>query len=98
MNDAPSKWHSALGRLPIVEAGCWAIGGSVALALHGLPVVPRDLDLLADHIAVRTLIMGLGDAVRSDEHQWDRGDVRAVRRVLAVVEDMEVEKIGRAHV
>jgi len=91
MNDAPSKWHSALGRLPVVEAGCWAIGGSVALALHGLPVVPRDLDLLADHISAEALIVGFGDAVMSDEHQWERGDVRAARRVMAVVEDMEVE-------
>lgn len=27
----------------------------------------------------------------SDEARWDRGDVRAVRRVLAVVHDVEVE-------
>jgi hypothetical protein len=56
-----------------------------------LPVDPRDLDLLADHVAAAELVNGLGEAVVSDETRWDRGDVRAVRRALAVVHGVEVE-------
>jgi len=56
-----------------------------------LPVDPRDLDLLVDHVAAAELIYGLRGAVVSDEANWDRGDVRAVRRVLATVHGVEVE-------
>jgi hypothetical protein len=56
-----------------------------------LPVDPRDLDLLADDVAAAELIYELRGAVVSDEAYWDRGDVRAVRRVLAVVHGVEVE-------
>jgi hypothetical protein len=56
-----------------------------------LPVDPRDLDLLADHVAAAELVDGLRGAVVSDEARWDRGDVRAVRRALAVVHGVEVE-------
>jgi hypothetical protein len=84
-------WRTALGELPVVRGGRWAVGGSACLALHGLPVDPRDLDLLADHAAAAELVHGLRGAVVSDEARWDRGDVRAVRRVLAVVHDVEVE-------
>jgi hypothetical protein len=84
-------WRAALAELPIVRHGRWAVGGSASLALHGLPVDPRDLDLLADQVAAAELIDGLRDAVVSDEASWDRGDVRAVRRALAVVGGVEVE-------
>jgi hypothetical protein len=84
-------WCTALGELPVVRGGRWAVGGSASLALHGLPVDPSDLDLLADHVAAAELAGGLGGAVVSDEARWDRGDVRAVRRVLAVVHGVEVE-------
>src|SRR5215471_3765878 len=84
-------WRTALGELPIVRGGRWAVGGSASLALHGLPVDPRDLDLLVDHVAAAELVDGLGRAVVSDEARWDRGDVRAIRRALAVVHDVEVE-------
>jgi hypothetical protein len=56
-----------------------------------LPVDPRDLDLLVDHAAAAEMADGLRDAVVSDEAYWDRGDVRAVRRALAVVHGVEVE-------
>jgi hypothetical protein len=75
----------------VVRRGRWAVGGSACLALHGLPVEPRDLDLLADDVAAAELIGGLHHAVVSDEARWDRGDVRAVRRALAVVQGVEVE-------
>ena len=84
-------WRHALGRLPIVSSGRWAVGGSGALALHGLPVVPRDLDLIAESAAGSELIAGLGHALSTDESPWDRGDVRAARRALAIVEEVEVE-------
>jgi hypothetical protein len=84
-------WRTALGELPIVRGGRWAVGGSASLALHGLPVDPRDLDLLADHVAAAELVDGLRGAVVSDEASWDRGDVRAVRRAVAIVHGIEVE-------
>jgi len=84
-------WRTALGELPVVRGGRWAVGGSASLALHGLPVDPRDLDLLVDHVAAAELVDGLRGAVVSDEARWDRGDVRAVRRALAVVHGVEVE-------
>jgi hypothetical protein len=67
------------------------VGGSAALALHGLPVDPRDLDLVADSTAATELIAGLGGSIAKNETAWDRGDVRAARRALAVVEGVEVE-------
>ena len=88
---SPPAWRTALGELPIVRRGRWAVGGSASLALHGLPVDPRDLDLLVDHVAAAELVDGLRGAVVSDEARWDRGDVRAVRRALAVVHGVEVE-------
>src|SRR5215469_16338170 len=84
-------WRTALGELPIVRGGRWAVGGSACLALHGLPVDPRDLDLLVDQVAAAQLVDGLRDAVVSDEARWDRGEVRAIRRALAVVHGVEVE-------
>jgi hypothetical protein len=87
----PATWRTALSRIPTVRRGKWAVGGSAALALHGLPVVPRDLDLIVDQSAAAELILELGDAVMTDEWSWDRGDVKAVRRALAVVSEFDVE-------
>jgi hypothetical protein len=42
-------------------------------------------------VAVAELVDGLQDAVVTDQAPWDRGDVRAARRVLAVVEGVELE-------
>jgi hypothetical protein len=67
------------------------VGGSASLALHGLPIDPRDVDVLADQVAVAELVDGLQDTVVMDQAPWDRGDVRAARRVLAVVEGVELE-------
>jgi hypothetical protein len=83
--------RSALSRIPAVRTGKRAVRGSAALALHGLPVVPRDLDLIVDQSAAAELILELGDAVMRDEWSWDRGDVMAVRRALAVVNEFDVE-------
>lgn len=91
MTRSAPGWRTALGELPVVRRGRWAVGGSASLALHGLPVDPRDLDLLVDHAAAAEMVDGLRDAVVSDEACWDRGDVRAARRALAVVHGIEVE-------
>lgn len=88
-------WRAALGELPIVRRGRWAVGGSASLALHGLPVEPRDLDVLADHVAAAEMVDGLRDVLVSDEACWDRGDVRAARRALAVVHGVGVEILER---
>jgi len=84
-------WRGALQGLPAVRHGQWAVGGSASLALHGLPADPRDVDVLADQVAVAELVDGLQDTVVMDQAPWDRGDVRAARRVLAVVEGVELE-------
>lgn len=91
MTGSAPAWRMALGELPVIRRGRWAVGGSSSLALHGLPIDPRDLDLLVDHEAAAELVDGLRDAVVSDQARWDRGDVRAVRRALAVVHGVEVE-------
>jgi hypothetical protein len=91
VTESAPAWRTALGELPMVRRGRWAVGGSASLALHGLPVDPRDLDLLADHVAAAELVDGLRGAVVSDETRWDRGDVRAARRALAVVHGVEIE-------
>jgi hypothetical protein len=67
------------------------VGGSTALALHGLPIDPGDVDVLADQTAVAELVDGLEDTVVMDQAPWNRGDVSAARRVLAVVEGVEIE-------
>ena len=84
-------WRRAIEDLGPVRNGRWAVGGSAALALHGLRVHPRDVDLIADHEAASELIETLGEAIRSDEAPWDRGDVRAHRRALAVLYGVQVE-------
>ena len=84
-------WQRALQVLPVVQSGRWAVTGSTALALYGFPVEPRDVDLLADESAAAELIDALKGAVIRDESPWDRGDVRASRRTLALVEGVEVE-------
>jgi len=89
--NAMSTWRSALMRLPMVQAGRWAVSGSAALSLHGLAVDPQDLDLVADAAGATELVDGLGDLVRKDVAPWDRGDVRAARRALAVLDGIDVE-------
>lgn len=91
MSEPNPRWRIALGHLPIVRSGRWAVTGSAALALHGLPVDPHDVDLIADSSAATELIAGLGSSITKNEVAWDRGDVRAARRAVATVKDVEVE-------
>ncbi|MCS7069213.1 MAG: hypothetical protein NZN28_11375 [Meiothermus sp.] len=39
----------------------WAVSGSLALALHGLPVVPKDVDLQTDRVGVEQMAHLLGE-------------------------------------
>jgi hypothetical protein len=84
-------WQRALLQLPATDVGRWAVTGSVALALQGVAVEPRDVDIVADESAATALIDHLGVFVVQDKVGWDRGDVRAVRRSLAIVEGVELE-------
>jgi hypothetical protein len=91
VSDEPHRWRTALRALPILEKGRWAVTGSAALALHGLMVEPSDLDVVADPVAAASLAEHLRAFVVSDEATWDRGDVRAVRRIFLLVAGVGVE-------
>lgn len=81
----------ALLQLPTTDIGHWAVTGSAALALQGVAVKPRDVDVVAEESAAIALTDHLSVFVIEDEVGWDRGDVRAARRSLAIVEGIELE-------
>jgi hypothetical protein len=78
-------------QLPTWDIGHWAVTGSAAFALQGLAVEPRDVDVVAEESAAIALTDHLNALVIQDEVGWDRGDVRAARRSLAIVEGVELE-------
>jgi hypothetical protein len=84
-------WQRALLQLPTTDIGRWAATGSAALALQGVAVEPRDVDIVADESAATALIDHLSVFVVQDDVGWDRGDVRAARRSIAIVEGVELE-------
>ena len=84
-------WQGALLQLPPAGVGHWAVTGSAALALQGIAGEPRDVDIVADETAAIALVDHLGVFVVEDGVGWDRGDVRADRRALAIVGGIEVE-------
>jgi hypothetical protein len=86
-----SGWREVLFQLPLTDIGRWAVTGSAALALQGTAIEPRDVDIVADESAAIALVDHLNVFVVQDEVGWDRGDVRAARRSLAVVEGVELE-------
>jgi len=85
------RWQRALLQLPTTEIGRWAVTGSVALALQGVAVEPRDVDVVAEESAANAMTEHLNTFVVEDEIGWDRGDVRAARRSLAIVGGVELE-------
>ena len=91
MTQSNHGWQRALLQLPTADIGRWAVTGSAALALQGVAVEPRDVDVIAEESAALAMIGHLGVLVLEDEVWWDRGDVRAARRSLAVVEGVELE-------
>ena len=91
MTQSNHGWQRALLQLPTADIGHWAVTGSAALALQGVAVEPRDVDVIAEESAALAMIGHLGVLVLEDEVWWDRGDVRAARRSLAVVEGVELE-------
>jgi len=91
MTPPKPTWRSALLQLPVIDVGRWAVTGSAALALQGVAVQPRDVDIVADESAATALIDHLSAFVVQDVVGWDRGDVRAARRSLAIVEGVALE-------
>jgi hypothetical protein len=91
MTHSNQGWHRALLQLPTTDIGRWAVTGSAALALQGVAIAPRDVDIVADESAASALVDHLNVFVVRDEARWDRGDVRAARRSLAIMEGVELE-------
>jgi hypothetical protein len=88
----PDKgWQEVLLQLPTTDIGHWAVTGSAALALQGIAVDPRDVDVIADEFAGLAMLDHLSTLVVLDEVGWGRRDVRAARRTLAVVDGIELE-------
>lgn len=72
----------------------WAVSGSLALALHGLPVVPKDIDIQTDRVGAEQMAQLLAEHL-----VYPPGmhlGVRLVRSYLArfKVEGLEVEAMG----
>lgn len=84
-------WQEVLFQLPLTGVGHWAVTGSAALALQGVAIEPRDVDILADDSAGSAMSNRLASLVVRDEVGWNRGDVRAARRTLAIVAGYELE-------
>lgn len=91
MEQPVNGWQEVLLQLPLTGVGHWAVTGSAALALQGIAIEPRDVDIVADESAASALIDHPNVFVVQDEVGWDRGDVRAARRSLAIVEGIELE-------
>jgi hypothetical protein len=91
MRQPSEGWQSALLQLPTGDIGRWAVTGSAALALQGVAVEPRGVDVVAEESAAIALIDHLHAHLVHDEVGWDRGDVRAARRALAIVEGVGLE-------
>lgn len=72
----------------------WAVSGSLALALHGLPVVPKDVDIQTDRVGAEQMTQLLTEYL-----VYPPGmhlGVRLVRSYLAQykIHDMVVEVMG----
>lgn len=91
MEQTTNVWREVLLQLPTTDIGRWAITGSAALALQGVAVEPRDVDIAADESAASALVDHLSAFVVQDEVGWDREDVRAARRSLVILEGVELE-------
>lgn len=73
----------------------WAVSGSLALALHGLPVVPKDIDLQTDRVGAEQVARLLAEYL-----VYPPGmhlGVRLVRSYLAQfkIHDIVVEAMGK---
>ncbi|WP_299428697.1 hypothetical protein [uncultured Meiothermus sp.] len=72
----------------------WAVSGSLALALHGLPVAPKDIDLLTDRVGAEQMAQLLSEYL-----VYPPGmhlGVRLVRSYMAQyrIRDIVVEVMG----
>jgi len=73
----------------------WAVSGSLALALHGLPVVPKDIDLQTDRLGAEQIARLLAEYL-SYPPGMQLG-VRLVRSYLAQlrIQGLEVQAMGQ---
>ncbi len=72
----------------------WAVSGSLALALHGLPVVPKDVDIQTDRVGAEQMAQLLAEYLIYPPGM--HLGVRLVRSYLAQfkVHDIVVEAMG----
>ncbi|MCX7801391.1 MAG: hypothetical protein N2313_00045 [Meiothermus ruber] len=72
----------------------WAVSGSLALALHGLPVVPKDIDLQTDRLGAEQIALLLSEYLTHPPGL--HLGVRLVRSYLAQfrIQGLEVEVMG----
>ncbi|MCS7285787.1 MAG: ribonuclease III [Anaerolineae bacterium] len=85
---------SLLQLLPFLEKlHRWALAGSVALALYGLPLTPHDIDLVTDRRGARALSSNLGEFTLSPL-RWKENEHFASLLAQFKVEGVRVEVIG----
>ncbi|WP_243455033.1 hypothetical protein [Meiothermus sp. CFH 77666] len=72
----------------------WAVSGSLALALHGLPVVPKDIDLQTDRVGAEQMAQLLAEYLVY--HPGMHLGIRLVRSYLAQfkIQGIVVEAMG----
>jgi hypothetical protein len=85
------EWQAVLERISDAVPDGWAVTGSSALVLHGMPVEPGDLDLVATDDAATRIAAALNGLVKSDDQPYERGPVQAVRRLALSVGSVPVE-------
>jgi hypothetical protein len=71
----------------------WCVGASGALALHGLPLTPRDVDLFTTPRGVDQIAQALDDCLVQPPHWWD-SPLAQSRFAAFDVDGVRVEVIG----
>jgi hypothetical protein len=71
----------------------WCVGASGALALHGFPLTPRDIDLFTTPHGVDQIVEALADYPAEPPRWWDSEHARS-RFAALVVDGICVEVIG----
>lgn len=86
-------WTLALQQIcdEVGVAAVWAVSGSTALALHGLPVEPHDLDVITDAAGVSLLAKKFGGTPASD---YSGNGVSAALYLHRVLRGASVDVLG----